>query len=130
VAIFIHARQSDRSLVFLMRAFGNQMQPPLVFARFYLSTSLPHQLQAALNWEAPLMLPDMILRLHWRSVNGPRLVIGTSGTRCLLPHARSFQLPFQPLQCGGSFICPNHHMAVLAVADAHQNGDVLETFFD
>ena len=48
------------------------------------------------------------------------------GACCLSPHLHSFQLPFQPLQCGGSFICPNHRLAVLAVADAHQNGDVLK----
>jgi len=45
-------------------------------------------------------------------------------------HFRSFQLPFQPLQCGSDFISPNHRLAFIAVGDAHQNGDVLESLFD
>jgi hypothetical protein len=44
----------------------------------------------------------------------------------LPPHLHSFQLPFQPLQRGGSFVCPNHRLAVLAVGDAHQYCDVLK----
>ncbi len=71
----------------------------------------------------------MILRLRWRDVNGPKFVSGISGARCQRSHIRSFQRPFQSLQCGGGFVCPNHRLAVLAIADAHQNGDVLESFF-
>jgi hypothetical protein len=28
-----------------------------------------------------------------------------------------------------SFFCPNYRLAVFAVADSHQNGDVLESLF-
>jgi hypothetical protein len=101
-----------------------------MLVRFDTGTSLPHPTASGLNWEAPLMLPDIILRLRCGVVNGPRLVIGTSRAGCLLPHLRSFQLPFQPLQCGSSFVRPNDGLAVLAIAHAHQNGDVLQALLD
>ncbi len=72
----------------------------------------------------------MILRLRWRDVNGPKFVSGISGARCQRSHIRSFQRPFQSLQCGGGFVCPNHRLAVVAIANSHQNGDVLESLFD
>jgi hypothetical protein len=67
---FVHARQSDRSVVFLVLAFGNQVQPPLVVARFYLSTSLPHRTASGPQLGSTLMLPEMILRLRRGVVNG------------------------------------------------------------
>jgi hypothetical protein len=76
------------------------------------------------------MLPEMILRLRYHVVNGLKLVTGISGTGCLLLYLRSFQLPLQSLQRGGSFVCANHGLAVFAVADAHQNGDILESLLD
>ena len=38
--------------------------------------------------------------------------------------------PFQSLQCGGSFVRPSNRLAFLAVANAHQNGDILKSLFD
>src|SRR5713226_6045504 len=56
--------------------------------------------------------------------------IPSSLARCLLLLLRSFQLPLEALQCGGSFVRSNGHLAVIAVAGAHQDGDVLESLFD
>ena len=68
---FTHTRFSDRSLVFLALAFGNQVQPPLVVARFYRSTSLPHPTASGPQLGKHHSLrPEIILRLWWRVVNG------------------------------------------------------------
>jgi hypothetical protein len=71
VAISSTHAKSDRSLVFLVPAFGNQVQPPLAVARFYLSTSLPHPTTSGPQLGSTLMLPEMILRLRRGVVNGP-----------------------------------------------------------
>jgi hypothetical protein len=56
--------------------------------------------------------------------------IPSGRAHCQRPHIGSFQCPFQSLQCGSSFVCPNHRLAFLAIGDAHQNGDVLESLLD
>ena len=43
---------------------------------------------------------------------------------------RPFQLPLEALQFGGSLVSPNRCLTVVAIADAHQDGDVLEFFLD
>lgn len=48
----------------------------------------------------------------------------------MLPQLGSLQLPLEPLQGGGSFVRSNNRLAVFAVADAHQNGDILKSLFD
>jgi hypothetical protein len=62
-----------------MLAFGNQVQPPLVVARFYLFTSLPHPTASGPQpGKRPLMLPDMILRLCCGDVNSSTKLMGCS----------------------------------------------------
>jgi hypothetical protein len=61
-----HPRTPIRSFVSLLGAcHGNWVQPPLVVARFYLSTSLPHPTASGPQLGNTLMLPEMILRLRW-----------------------------------------------------------------
>jgi hypothetical protein len=120
---FTHARQSDRSLVFLVLVFENQVPPPSCWQGSIAVTSC--RTSGLQFGKHPLMMPEMILRPRCGDVNGLK-----SGARCLRPHICSFQRPFQSLQGCGGFVCPNHGLAILAVADAHQNGDVLEPLLD
>jgi hypothetical protein len=83
------------------------------------------------------LIQDFELKTNWRveivayspaastvkiAVKQPtvRLDHPSGGTRCLHPQLRSFQFPFESLQCGGSLVCSNNRLATVAIADAHQ----------
>src|SRR5215831_5223333 len=69
-------------------------------------------------------------------IDFPPLVLGCSSVRIrstalsLLPapQFRSFQCPLQPLERAGSFAGANCRLAVIAIANTYQDGDVLESF--
>jgi len=78
-AFFVHARQSDRSPVFLLRAFRNQVSRPHSDQALS-DTSRRSRAANSSGSGLPFLLPDHILLLRRGDVNSPVVHIGLRHT--------------------------------------------------
>ena len=77
-----------------------------------------------------LLLPQPKVILRKKMSTDNEISANSSSTALSLlpaPQFRSVQCPLQPLERAGSFVGANCRLAVVAIADTYQDGDVLES---